>query len=72
MGAATVSDAEAIQLIQTAQAQLEEYLRLARIASGQASATVFNASPSYSWDNPMSLTVSTAPNAIVVCAPGST
>jgi hypothetical protein len=62
----TVSDAEAIELIETARIQLEDYLRLAALGAGPMVASTVTAMPVYSWDNPLSVTLSAAPHAVVV------
>jgi hypothetical protein len=61
----TVSDAEVIELIETARIQLEAYLRLAALGANPMVSTV-TAIPVYSWDNPLSVTLSASPHAVVV------
>jgi hypothetical protein len=66
MTAPLLSDVEVIQLVEAAQAQLDEYLRLSQLASASTEPPVWTAMPTYSWDNPTELTVSDVPYAIVV------
>lgn len=68
----TLSEVEVIELIETARAQLDEYMRLATLGNANAFLPAWTATPRCSWDNPTELTVSDGPYAFVVSTPAAT
>lgn len=69
MSRRTLTETEVVELIEEAQKQLDEYLKIAELSTAVAAADSFTSPHNYSWDSPLGLVISeTDVNGFVVRA----